>query len=169
MLYNNHVFTKNGYTPSYDSNNNYVHWTLSFNMATKILIVSEDGKVFNVSFRDELKVLFDYATQMSITIDALVFYVPMSSVDVQQFFVMNLISYTGSTMLEPEVQKVVLNDTIRCVLTDIVNINMFHMMSQSMMMDIDVNDTVDGIDAIDIDDDWFFDDLMDLDVCGLAW
>jgi hypothetical protein len=95
---------------------------------------------------------------MSITTEALIFYVPLSVNDVKEFFTQNSINYTEASILDPVAQKVILDDTIRGVLTDIINIDIFHMMSNYMMMDID-----DGIDAIDIDDDAFWNDLMDID------
>jgi hypothetical protein len=156
MLHNNRVSPKNGYTPLTVYNS--IDWTLSFNMTTIIMIVSCDGQVFNVSFADKLTSLFSYATQMSITTEALIFYVPLSANDVKEFFTQNAINYTESSILDPVAQKLVLDDTIRCVLMDIVNIDIFHMMSNYMMMDIDG-----GIDAIDIDDDAFWNDLMDID------
>lgn len=150
MLNNNHIFTKNGYTPYTFST--YIDWTLSFNMTTIIMIVSCDGQVFNVSFGDKLTSLFRYATQMSITAEALIFYVPLLAHDVKEFFTQNAINYTETNILDPGAQKVILDDTIRGVLTDIVNIDIFHMMSNYMMMDID-----DGVD------DAFLNELMDID------
>lgn len=161
MLHNNHVFTKNGYNTNYHTSG-YVNWTLSFNMATNIKIVSDDGKVYQASFSDKLTTLFDYAMQMSITTDALVFYVPLFAVTIQEFMSNHGISYTEVSFLDIG-HIIVLDDTIRCVLTDTVNIDMFHMMSNYMMMDIDAKneDTM----PIEIDDDWykFIDDLMDVD------
>lgn len=161
MPLKNHIYMKNGYTTQYI---NYppvaesVNWTLSLNMATVIMIVSNEGQVFKVAFKENLTTLFDYATQMSITTDALVFYVSLSSQNVQEFLSDNAVNYTGACFAYPVTQKVTIDDAIKCVLTDIVNINMFHMMANSMMME---NDSM-VVDDMNTDIDW--NDFMDIDL-----
>jgi len=119
---------------------NPIDWTLSFNMTTIIMIVCCEGQVFNVAFSDKLTSLFSHATQMSITTKALIFYVPLSATDVEKFFTQNAMIYTGASILDPVAQKIVLDDTIRRVLTDMINIDIFHMM---MEIDEELNDLMD--------------------------
>jgi hypothetical protein len=161
MPFKNHIYVKNGYTTQYINNApvaSFIDWTLSFNMTTHIMIVSSEGQVFKVSFKDVLTTLFNYATQLSITCDALVFYVSLPLQYIQEFLSNNVIEYTEADFANPATQKIILDDTIRCVLTDMTNIDMFHMMSNCMMMDIDsVN-----VEDVLIDDNWW-NDFMDVD------
>lgn len=142
MLHQNQVLIKNGILP--------MNWILSINMATNIVVISSDGNMLKMQFNETILQLVSLASEMTITTDALGFYVPLNTTDLCEFMFHHMIPFTLVDLTSEIVNQVALNDDIRCVLTDQVNIDMFHFMSECMM-DID-NDTCDiDIDQNDID------------------
>jgi hypothetical protein len=150
MLYQNHVFIKNGYQQ--------IYWDLLINMATIIVIVSSEGDMFKVQFNDSVLQLISTATQMTITTDALGFYLPANTMELYEFMSKHMIHHAlvnGNSQYSVGANQIALNDDIRNILTDKVNIDMFHMMS-NCMMDIDA-------ETCDIDIDMSIDDMNDID------
>ena len=128
MRHQNQVLIKNGISP--------MNWILLINMATNIIVISSDGDMLAVQFSESILQLISLSTKMTITTDALGFYVPFNTLELYKFMFQHIIPFTLVDLTSEIVSQITMNDDIRSVLTDQVNIDMFHLMSECMM-DID--------------------------------
>ena len=160
MLINNKVLIKNGICPEV---NNVCNWTLSFNMATNIVLVSTEGEMFETTYDDSLMCLIQCAKQMNITADTLRFHFDFLTKDIEEFLVNHMVVYSCAKRIFDASQNIDINEDIRRVFTDEVNIAMFHMMfmnvSNYMQMDVDSNTHIDDT-CMEVDLDLDFLDCM---------
>jgi hypothetical protein len=105
---------------------------------------------------------------MSVTTNALVFHLPLSFVQLQTFMMEHAINHTVVSDMDTDTLPMIIpNKEIISVLSDPVNINMFHMMMEMDAMSYDdIKETGDisdiDYDAIDITD--FIDMEFGMDV-----
>jgi hypothetical protein len=139
MLSNQVVYNKNGFG---SGNSLSVDWNLSITMMTRIMLVSMEGDVLDTVFHEKLLSLFECATQMSVTTNALIFHLPLSLVQLHAFMTEHAMNHTVVSDMDTDILPTIIpNKEIISILTDPVNINMFH-----MMMELETDDITEFID-----------------------